>query len=286
MKKLMLMLFIALGGAVFAQSAEVKTSVDWTAMELALQTSLDVSAMNIRLPAGKVIVEGMLESQYVDVARSAILSIQADSSHTLGGLLNAGEISLNDADAFATPIRRVPAVLSSDLTRIVASYTISLRNIGVGLLKHSRPASIRPPLAAPQAPVYTGIVILAEGELPVHGRNTSTLVQPCLFPKIWDSDMNLFYDKTLAAPESVMSVRYASAAAVFQDTPSGMGEGLDRFVGEKPLRIMAVGAFGVSPTDVIISRDDALLILSSPENRRLLQEARIVFALSDKVLRK
>ncbi|MDR1215741.1 MAG: polymerase [Treponema sp.] len=286
MKKLMLILFIALGGAAFAQTAEVKTSIDWTIMELAVQTSLDVSAMNIRLPAGKVIVEGMLESQYADMARSAILGIQADSSHTLGGLLSAGEISLHEADAFSTPIRRVPAVLSSDLTRLVASYTISLRNIGAGLLKHSRPASIRPPLAAPQAPTYTGIVILAEGELPVHGRNTSTLVQPCLFPRIWDSDMNLLYDKTMTAPQSVMSVRYAPSTAVFQDTPSGMDEGLDRFVGERPLRIMAVGAFGVSPTDVIISRDDALLILSSPENRQLLQEARIVFALSDEVLKK
>jgi hypothetical protein len=286
MKKSLLLLFIVLGGAALAQTAEVKTSIDWMVKELAVQTSLDVSAVDIKLPSGKVFAEQILESQYSDLIRSAVLSIQADSAHTLGDLLRAGEISLDEADSLGTPIRRVPTVLSPDLTRLIASYTVSLKNIGDSLLKHSRPASIKPPLAVSQAPVYTGLVILAERELPIHGRNTSALVQPCLFPKIWDSDMNLLFDKTMTEPKNAMSARYAPSAAVFQDTPSGIDEGLEYLVGEKPLRVMAVGAFGVAQTDVIISRDDALLILSSPENRRLLQEARIVFALSENVLKK
>jgi hypothetical protein len=286
MKKSLLVLFTVFGGAVFAQSAEVKTSLDWTTMELAVQTSLDVAAMGIKLPSGKVLAEQILENQYTELIRPAVLSIQADSSHTLGDLLSTGEISLNEADALSTPIRRIPAVLSPDLTRLSASYTVSIKNIGKSLLKHSRPMSIRPPLAAPPALVYTGVIIFAEGELPIHGRNTSALAQPCLFPKIWDSDMNLFYDKTMTAPENTMSTRYALASTVFQDTPSGLDKGLENLVGEKPLRIMAVGVFGVSPTDFVISRDDALLILSSPENRRLLQEARIVFVLNEKVIKR
>ncbi|MDR0644567.1 MAG: polymerase [Treponema sp.] len=286
MRKSLILLFAVLGRVVFAQSAEVKTSVDWTVMELTAQTSLDIAAMNIKLPSGKILAEEVLEKQYTDIIRSAILGIQADSSHTLGDMVSAGEISLSEADTFGVPIRRVPAVLSLDLTRLSASYIVSLKNIGASLLKHSRPASIKPSLAAPQALAYTGIVILAEGELPVHGRNTSTLAQPCLFPKIWDSDMNLFYDKTMAAPQSTMSTRYTPSAAVLRDTPSGIDESLESFVGEKPLRIMAVGVFGVSPTDIIISRDDAMLILSSEANRKLLQEARIVFALNEKVLKK
>ncbi|MDR0410877.1 MAG: polymerase [Treponema sp.] len=285
MRKPLILLFVVFGEAVFAQSVEVNTSVDWTIMEITAQMSLDVAAMNIKLPGGKVLAEESLEWQYPDLIRPAILGIQADSSHTLGDLLNAGEISLGVVDALGAPIRRVTPALSSDLTRIMASYTVSLKNIGASLLKHSRPASIKPPLAAPQAPVYTGIVILAAGELPVHGRNTAAFAQPCLFPKIWDSDMNLFYDKSMAAPENAMSIRYAPSAAVLMNTPSGMDESLETLVGNKPLRIMAVGAFGVSPTDIIISREDALLILSSEANRKLLQEARIVFALNERVFR-
>ncbi|MDR0784348.1 MAG: polymerase [Treponema sp.] len=286
MRKSLILLFVVLGGTAFAQNAEARTSVDWTVMEITAQMSLDIAATNIKLPVGKTIAEEVLEWQYADMIRPTILGIQADSSHTLGDLLNAGEISLDAVEALGAPIRRTPMVLSSDLTRITASYTVSLKNIGASLLKHSRPASIKPPLAAPPAPVYTGIVILAEGELPVHGRNTSALVQPCLFPKIWDSEMNLFYDKSMTVPRSVMSVRYAPSAAVLMDTPSGLEESLESFVGKKPLRIMAVGVFGVSPTDVVISREDALLILSSEANRKLLQEARIVFALNEKVFKK
>jgi len=52
-------------------------------------------------------------------------------------------------------------------------------------------------------------------------------------------------------------------------------------IGGDPLRIVARGLFGVSPTDPIIADIDALRILSSPENRALLREGRIVIVTGD-----
>jgi hypothetical protein len=51
------------------------------------------------------------------------------------------------------------------------------------------------------------------------------------------------------------------------------------------LRIIASGIFGVRPTDPIIDRDDALLIISSENNRRLLREGKVVIVLDDSVIR-
>jgi hypothetical protein len=47
--------------------------------------------------------------------------------------------------------------------------------------------------------------------------------------------------------------------------------------GSAPLRIIAAEIFGSRRTDVIISNEDALKILGSPENRKLAQEGKVVF---------
>jgi hypothetical protein len=43
--------------------------------------------------------------------------------------------------------------------------------------------------------------------------------------------------------------------------------------------------YGIRPTDPIIDREDALLILSSEENIRLLREGRVAIVLDQSVLR-
>ncbi len=100
--------------------------------------------------------------------------------------------------------------------------------------------------------------------------------------------MNLIFERNMVNPETVKRagmVTYINADAVFQDTPSGMDETLIRLVGNNPLRIIAQGVFGVHPTDPIINREDALIILSNEENRRLLREGRVIIVMDDSTLR-
>jgi hypothetical protein len=80
-------------------------------------------------------------------------------------------------------------------------------------------------------------------------------------------------------------VKYVSRPRVFRDTPSGIDPDVELLVGNNPLRIIARGVFGIRPTDPIIDRDDALLIISSENNRRLLREGKVVIVLDDSVLR-
>jgi hypothetical protein len=80
-------------------------------------------------------------------------------------------------------------------------------------------------------------------------------------------------------------VHYSSLQNIFQNNPSGLTAELQQIVGERPLRIFARGVFGINPTDLIIDRSDALLIISSEENRRLLSQGRVVIILDESVLR-
>jgi hypothetical protein len=166
-------------------------------------------------------------------------------------------------------------------------YTISLNTLGSALLRHRRPAEIDRTLIPVPAASYTGIIIIANEELPVHGRNTRALPLPCLFPKLWDTDMNLVYERNMLEAEIGQSrgmIRYVSEGAVFRPTPSGLEGDLADLVGPNPLRIIAREVFGNRPTDPVIDRSDALLILAAEGNRRLLREGRVVLVLHKDVL--
>jgi hypothetical protein len=109
---------------------------------------------------------------------------------------------------------------------------------------------------------------------------------PCLFPKIWDNEMNLIYHRNMLESHDTPMVHYLPLKDIFQENPSGLSAELRDIVGERPLRIFARGVFGINPTDLIIERDDAMQIISSEANRRLLSGGKVAIILDDSVLKR
>jgi hypothetical protein len=254
-------------------------------MEINAALSLDLASADIKLPTGRTHGESLLSSEYVRLIRPGILDLPVDSSATLAGLIERGEFSLLEAENLALQARAVPPALSHDLRSLRASYSVSIGGISSGLIRHSRTAEIPRTLSPVPAPSYTGIIIIAAGVLPVHGMKGSALPVPCLFPKIWDSEMNLIYERNMLEPKKATMVRYASSEDIFKPSPSGLSPEITALAGDKPLRIFARAIFGERPTDPVIDREDALLIISSEENRRLLREGRVVIVLDESVLK-
>jgi len=264
---------------------EIKGSIDWQKMTFDVTVTLNLQKAGIRLPAGRSLAEALLETEFSYCIESAIMDVQADSSSTLGDLINRGELA---AASFNRNTSIQPPALSADLFAISGRAAVNLSGIGVELVRHSRARVIHPPLIPTPVRDYTGIIIIADEELPVHGRYSSALVVPCLFPKIWDSEMNQLYARDAVDPDLLRGetayVLYISRESIMRAVPSAMDADLIARVGDNPLRIMARGIFGAVPTDPIIDREDALLILSSENNRRLLREGRIVIVLEKKQL--
>jgi hypothetical protein len=268
------------------QSLDIAGAVEWETMEIAASVALNLASAGIRLPTGRAQAEEFVGAEYPRLIRPSLLSIPVDSSSTLQDLIDRGEISLQSVGALARDARRVPPALSSDLSSMTASYTIDLVRLSAALIRHSRPTELVPPLRPLPAASYTGIIILAAESLPIQGRNTQALAQPCLFPKVWDTAMNLIYERNMMdAGLSSAVARYVSPSNVFRPTPSGLSPELEELVGNKPLRVIARGVYGIRPTDPVIDREDALLILSSRENLRLLREGRVAIMLDTSVLR-
>ncbi|MDR1587758.1 MAG: polymerase [Treponema sp.] len=282
MKNFAVMLILC-AAALYGQPVTgISGALEWDKMEINAVVSLDLASAGIRLPSGRTRGEALIESEYVRLIRPEILDLPVDSSSTIADLVERGEYSLAEAENFVLGARSLVPVLSPDLLSLRASYSISLTRLVSTLLRHSRPAEGMRTLSPVPVPAYTGIIIIASGALPVHGRKGSAAVQPCLFPKIWDTGMNLVYERNMLDPSGDSMIRYAPLDDVFG---SGLSAGAAALVGDRPLRILARGVFGERPTDPVIDREDALLIISSGENRRLLREGRVLIALDDAALK-
>ena len=280
----LLLVLIALN--VNAQEMAIKGALEWDRMEFNAVVTLDLQKTGIKLPAGRTQAEALLEDESPDFIKPFIMEVQADSSSTVEDLINRGELS---PGTYLGKLRSFPPALTPNLSAVSARYMINLTGISSELIRHSRPQTIIAPLIPVPARNYTGIIIIADESLPFHGHSSTTILLPCLFPKIWDSEMNLIFERNMIEPSFARDagvVRYTSRESIMLTTPSGMDAALVKRVGRNPLRIIARGIFGAVPTDPIIDREDALLILSSEHNRRLLTEARIAIVLDKKELRR
>jgi hypothetical protein len=268
---------------------DVFCSMDWIRGTMSARTSYNLAQAGIRLPAGRYMGEEILEDSFSRLLRPYLFSIQVDSGSTIHSLTERRETSLEDLGSLLFAAEKIPPSLSEDLSAMNGRYTIPLEKISAFFTRHTRAVEPFHPLAPVQSQNYTGIIIIADEELPVHGRRATALAVPCLFPKIWDTDMKLVYERNMFEPKNEpgkknLIVRYAVPGNIFRPTPSGLDGELAALAGPYPLRILAREIFGISPTDLVIDREDALKILSTENNRRLLREGRVILVLNEKEL--
>jgi len=279
-------LTVALASAAAAvPAAGISGAVEWDRMAITAEISLDLAASGLRLPAGRMQGEAMLAAEYLRLIRSAILGIQVDSASSVADLIARGEWSLTALERLAMQARTVPPAMTPELDGLRARYTLDVGDLSAAFIRHVHPADVPRTLLPVATQAFTGVVIIAADTLQIHGREGSALVRPALFPRLWDDGMNLIFERNMLEPGVAPMVRYFPRSSLFAGGPSGLSPELAAVVGERPLRIFAEGVFGEAPTDPVISRDDALLIISSAENRALLSTGRVAVVVDDSVLR-
>ena len=263
----------------------ISGSLEWDKMEINAIVSLDLASAKIKLPAGRTQGETIIASEYLKLIRPKILNIQVDSSSIIADKIEQGEWAIADVENLALKANAVPPVVSHDFSHLSASYSIGIDKISSALIRHEHIAEIPRTLFPVRSAAYTGIIIIAYEKQPIHGRNSSALLKPCLFPKIWDSEMNLIFERNMLNPKAGFMAKYFPKESVFANRPSGLTPEITAIVGERPLRIFAQGVFGINPTDPIINREDAILIISTAENRSLLREGRLAIILDNSMLK-
>ncbi len=250
-----------------------RSRIDWSKQVFTSNVSLDIVKAGIPMPSGKTSAVNKIQMELPTLVKDPLLSIYADDTRTLADLVLDGTLTLDELARIIDSSHHTPASFENGGTRLQTEHSIKLQEIGSLLVKHHAAYTQRKPIQRIASRPYTGIVIDARGILPVQGEYVSSEVQPCLFPKVWDEDMTLVYERNMVNPEVAKSkgiVSYAADKTVHSYTES---------VGDDPLWITAKKVYGVYRCDPVISHDDYLRITTVPENLKLLQEGKVLILL-------
>lgn len=252
---------------------------DWALGMVDSRVTLDVEGMGLSLPSAKTTSYQLIRRYMPSLLKNAYLSIVMDSSHRLGDYLARGELDLGDLNVIIEQGKEKSPIFSQDLRNVILFHSVATNDIAKFFVKHevSRLPSGRAISSVGKS--YTGILIDARGKLPIHGEYINDELIPCIFPKIWDTNMDLLYEKNMVLPESLMKRNIV----VYSDTLDETS--YSDIIGVEPLRIIARGIFGQNRTDPIISVQDSAKLLSREENLRLLQEGRVVILCNKELLK-
>lgn len=273
----------------FGQSYTTSVSAlfRWDHMDITATTTLNLASAGLSLPTGRSQGEEILDMEFPRLIKPLLLDLPVDSASRIGDLIDRHDLSMVDFDRLIEGAERGSSFLSADTLSISAVYTIRLFSIFPDLILHRTAQRAWEPLVKVPSTSYTGLIIIADGQLPIHGKRERSYILPCFFPKIWDSDMNLIYEKNMVSPEVAKKsgiVHYVSKKTVLDFLGFSQNQDITTLVGDKPLRIFAQAVFGRRPTDPIINKNDALLLLSSEENRKILEQGRVIIVPSDSIL--
>ncbi|TYT77678.1 OmpA family protein [Treponema phagedenis] len=265
----------------FAEEDAIGATVvqDWENTTIDSKISLDINKEALHLPADRNTALARIHQESPRLMKDVYLSVLVDSSNRMGDYLAEKQITMNDINKLIEEGTETPAAFSQDLKDLTLYHQAKLGKAGELFVKHSVPYKPAVPPSSTVSKVYSGILIDARGNLPVHGEYETETLQPCLFPKVWDTDMNLIYEKNMVLPAIAKKqgiIRYASALNEkdYRD-----------IIGVNPLRIVARGVFGQNRTDPIIAGSDAAQILAKPENLKLLEEGKLIIICNKENLR-
>lgn len=257
----------------FSQNITSSSTVDWTSWDFISDLMLDIEGSGITLPSGRNTATTKIITNLPALEKDPLLSLYADSAYSIGDMVLQNAVTFENISKVIINGKRKPGILSSDMQSMMINHRFSLKDISALLVKHNAPYTPNIPIEIVSSRPYSGIVIDARGILSVQGEFVTSEAYPCLFPKIWDETMDLLYEKNMVNSE-IAKIQGIVNYAWSDDEVS-----YQHIVGKDPLRISARKVFGANRTDPVISRTDALKILSVPENLQLLKEGKIVILL-------
>ncbi|MCM1322466.1 MAG: OmpA family protein [Bacteroides sp.] len=253
--------------------------VDWTEPGFVSDVSLNILKAGIPLPSGRSAAEDSIQTQLPQLIKDPLLTLAVDASTKIGDAILLEDITMEQLTNIIDNGRTSSSYFADGLTTLKINHSVSLNEIGALMVKHHNPYTPQKPIELVSSRTYSGIIIDARGLLPVQGEFVQDTGTPCLFPRIWDDTMEVLYERNMmdsdaAKASGIITYSWTDDESAYKDR-----------VGYDPLKIYAKKIFGINRTDPVISRKDALKILSVPQNLELIKKGKIVILLDKDKLR-
>lgn len=272
---LVFLMLVAATGAWAEPELHTEKRIDWSKGELGISFTIYISGESDNPLNYRNTAESRIQ-QYLPIAlQEALAPLYADSFYTLADIMATDSTFISRIEDIAESAVFESSHLSADLTKYEGKYTFSLYPDILSIFNlHEVPLGIQPRLSWVPSADYTGLVIYMKGEYPVHGENTTAELQPCFFPRIFDSEMNLIVSMEMMDPLFLKQWGVCGYTDSFKESPY-----LKR-IGPAPLHASGTGIFGKNRTDIILTDSTADQLLYSEHNRELLKEGRILIIIN------
>ena len=248
------------------------------ALQLEVRKSLDPASP--LSPDTRFRAESRIEEALPYLYIEAVEDLPVDSYDTVGDRLAADDALFRAlSEQAADGALSESAAFARDLHAVVVVYRFPLfgeRGLEAAFVHHEQPFPIPRILGFAPARAFTGLVILAQGELPSHGKDLRVRARAALLPRLYDEDMNPVLSPEMCDPQALRKWGVAGYAY------SGEEDSLEAFrerIGDLPLRTKARAVFGRNATDLLLSAEVARQLLSRRQNRELLRDGRILIIL-------
>lgn len=273
---LLLMFSVFFLGSLIAQEIKIETTVNWEKTVLQLDMTAPIEGESNQ-PTGRYKTEQYILRQTPVTTGEVLLPLKIDSWNTIGDLVRDEPVLLRKLENLSQTMKKIFTTATPDRKFLTVRYELPLfPTIADLLIKHDKPFTypLNPEYTANEN--FTGIVIYAGEKLPWQGTNDEEVyLEPCLFPRIFDSSLNEIHSIELTEPEVIS--KWGNA---------GFTQSLDineisSRVGVYPFRTMARAIFGKNRTDLILSDRDVKMITTSEHNRELLRKGRVIIILPE-----
>jgi hypothetical protein len=248
------------------------------AMRLEVRTSVDPAAP--LSPATRFQAESRIEEALPYLFMEAVEGVPVDSHDTVGDRAAADDALFRALrEQAAAGALRESAAFARDLHAVIVVYRFPLygeQGLIAPFVRHDRPFPIPRILGFAPARGFTGLVILAQGELSSHGKDLRERARPALLPKLFDEDMNPILAPEMCDPRALR--KWGVAGYAYSGEEAALAAFGDR-IGPTPLFTKARGLFGRNGTDLLLSNEVARQLLSRQHNRELLRDGRILIIL-------
>lgn len=274
-----LLLLPALAASQEPHADRVTSEINWTDGTLRVTVERPVAATGELGPAAVSKAQRAVRDDAREILLAVLSDLPFDSRDTVGTLIARDERLISALERAAARAKPVDASATPDLLTVRVSFVIDLySDLGVEFFGHERAVPLESRLGWVPHEEYTGVLIYAAEQLPLFGTDTEARLEPTLFPGLYYVSEPQQRIYRLAEVEHFEPEALSSRGPVAY-TSDVQATGLADRVGTRPLRILAVAAFGGRPTDIVVSEEDARQIMASEHNRELVRQGRVVVVL-------
>ena len=248
-----------------------ETEISWEKGDIMIAASAPVPLEVPNLISERFRITETIDRNLTVLVTDAFDGIYFDSLKSLQEAFTSDGRILSAFDKLNLTKSRVSSSLSLDLDRVTNIYRYNIFEELVPILSDRRhPAPLPIILEYEPTANFSGIVIYAADPLPYYGENLTGTLNPAIFPKIYNENMDL-----TASPEMAETEWLGKWGFVLY-TDSLDEKEFEERIGLYPYRTTAKAVFGTNHTDILISDEASRKILYNEANHRLIREGRIV----------